>query len=72
MDQSISIPDTLVLRSLPVNIELLDLIQSYPDNNFGNLSSISAIEPTVQFHKASKQSELSAHERHKEMIRKKA
>jgi hypothetical protein len=30
MDQSISIPDSLVLRSLPINIELLELIKSEP------------------------------------------
>jgi len=28
MDQSISIPDSLVLRSLPVNVELLDLLKT--------------------------------------------
>ena len=28
MDNSISIPNSLVLRSLPVNVELVDLIQS--------------------------------------------
>lgn len=30
MDQSISIPDSLVLRSLPINIELLELISNEP------------------------------------------
>lgn len=60
-----------MLRSLPVNIEILDLILNYPKNNFGNLSSIS-VEPPMLFNGASKQSELSAHEKHKEMIRKKA
>ena len=28
MDHSISIPDSLVLRSLPINVELVDLIKS--------------------------------------------
>lgn len=38
MDQSISIPDSLVLRSLPVNVELLPYIK--PSLDFGNISSI--------------------------------
>jgi hypothetical protein len=30
MDQSISIPDSLVLRSLPINTELLEMIKNEP------------------------------------------
>ena len=38
MDQSISIPVSLVLRSLPVNFEILDLLKS--PLNFSNISEI--------------------------------
>jgi len=38
MDQSISIPVSLVLRSLPVNVEILDLLKS--PLNFSNISEI--------------------------------
>jgi hypothetical protein len=38
MDQSISIPVSLVLRSLPINVELLELLRSPLD--FSNISEI--------------------------------
>lgn len=40
MNQSISIPYSLVLRSLPINVELLQLI-SRPNLDFSMLSDIS-------------------------------
>ena len=47
MDQSISIPVSLVLRSLPVNVEILDLLKS--PLNFSNISEIiSLIENRIQ------------------------
>jgi len=38
MDQSISIPVSLVLRSLPINVEILELLKSPLE--FSNLSEI--------------------------------
>lgn len=67
MDQSISIPYSLVLRSLPVNVELLDLIKQPAKMNVTNISEIRS-EATPRLSKASEPSPM---ERRKDYLRKK-
>lgn len=48
MDNSISIPNSLVIRSLPINVELLDLLQTTRKVQNPSQIEISSIEPDVQ------------------------